>query len=50
MAVWGTVLTADEVTSLANKSVRPDGVQPGHLIGYWPMEGFVSPEPAPTFG
>jgi Concanavalin A-like lectin/glucanases superfamily len=46
LAVWGTVLNADEVLSLSNKSCRPDQVQPGSLIGYWPMEGFVSPEPA----
>jgi hypothetical protein len=46
MAVWGTVLNADEVLSLSNKSCRPDQVQPGSLIGYWPCEGFLSPEPA----
>jgi Concanavalin A-like lectin/glucanases superfamily len=46
MAIWKTALNADEVMSLANKSVRPDGVQTANLIGYWPVEGFVSPEPA----
>jgi Concanavalin A-like lectin/glucanases superfamily len=46
MAVWGTVLNADEVLSLANKSARPDQIQSASLLGYWPMEGFVSPEPA----
>jgi hypothetical protein len=46
LGVWSTVLNADEVTSLANASMRPDQVQPGSLIGYWPCEGFVSPEPA----
>lgn len=46
LAIWGTVLNADEVTSLANQSNRPDSVQSSNLIGYWPLEGFVSPEPA----
>ena len=46
LAIWSWVLNADEVTSLANKSCRPDQVQANNLISYWPLEGFVSPEPA----
>jgi hypothetical protein len=43
-AVWNTTLTAGEVLSLS-QGARPKDVRPGSIIGYWPLDGLVSPEP-----
>lgn len=44
VAVWDTVLTDAEIAALAG-GANPLDVQPGHLLGYWPITGHDSPEP-----
>lgn len=43
-AEWSVVLTAAEHQALA-KGARPKDIRPTSLLGYWPLNGFASPEP-----
>jgi hypothetical protein len=43
-AIWNLALSSLEISGLA-KGLRPNTVRPGSLIGYWPMDGLVAPEP-----
>ena len=43
-AAWNVQLTDAEVAALA-MGVRPYNIRPASLIGYFPLDGFQSPEP-----
>jgi hypothetical protein len=43
-AVWNTILTPGEVSSLA-LGLRPPAIRPANLISYLPVDGISSPEP-----
>lgn len=43
-AIWNVDLAASEVAALA-AGARPFEIRPLNLVGFWPMDGLVSPEP-----
>jgi hypothetical protein len=43
-AIWNVALTQAEITALA-KGARAKDIRPLNLKGYWPLDGFASPEP-----
>jgi hypothetical protein len=45
VAVWKTILNSSQIASLAAASVRPNALLPSSLVGYWPLNGSLSPEP-----
>jgi hypothetical protein len=44
VAIWNVTLTSLEIAALA-AGVRPGRIRPSSLIGWWPLDGLVSPEP-----
>jgi Concanavalin A-like lectin/glucanases superfamily len=43
VALWTTGLSANEASGLS-QGARPNTVRPGNLVGWWPLDGLVSPE------
>jgi len=43
VAVWNVALSDAEVTALA-QGIRPQFVRPASLVGWWPLDGILSPE------
>jgi hypothetical protein len=42
-AIWNSVLNSTQVTALAN-GVRPGSLGASNLVGWWPLDGYASPE------
>jgi len=45
VGIWNVALTAVEITALS-RGVSPRRIRPESLVGYWPVWGLSSPEPA----
>lgn len=43
LAVWSIALGTTDIANLFN-GIRPSSVQSGSLSGWWPLDGFASPE------
>lgn len=43
-AMWNVVLSDLEIAGLA-RGLRPWMIRPKNLVGYWPIDGYQSPEP-----
>ena len=44
VVIWNVALTAGEALALST-GVYPTSVRPGAVVSYWPIYGFLSPEP-----
>ena len=44
VAIWNTVLSSGQISTLA-AGVRPGYVQVANLVGWWQLNGALSPEP-----
>jgi hypothetical protein len=44
IAIWNTALSSGQISSLVS-GIRPPSVQSANLVGYWPLDGYASPEP-----